>query len=195
MTILKSNYFGIVALVVILAYIMFSPINFFPNYPYLGRALLAAGIILITYCNMWLGILAVILILVMKQTDSFININQLFDEQNHLQKKVYYVPKKRHEPVPQNDTDFVPLNPMQPNAIQSSQPAKIPVLNLVSNQKTSNINKYSNLLRIENAVRPKSSKTIGSNMGIQTGLNKDYEPESNWPDGNAFKNPYSAAEE
>ena len=144
---------------------------------------------------MWLGILAVILILMMKQTDSFININQLFDQQNYLQKKVYYVPKKRNAPVPQNDTDFVPLNPMQSKAIQPSQPAKISLFPTRSNQKTSKANNYSNLLRIEDNVRPKSSKAIGSDMGRQTGLNRDYEPESNWPDGNAFKNPYSAAQE
>lgn len=192
MTLFKYNYFIILVLIII---IMFSHTNLFTNSSYLGRALLASLIILITCCNMWLGILAVILILTMKQTESFTNISQLFNQQNYLQKNVYYVPKKRDAPVPQNDTDFVPLNPMQSNAIQPSQPAKISVFPTRTNQKTSKANKYSNLLRIEDNMRPKSSKEIGSDMGRQTGLNRDYEPESNWPDGNAFKNPYSAAEE
>jgi hypothetical protein len=77
-------------------------------------------------------------------------------------------------------------------AIQPSQPASVSIVQ-PNKQKTTG-NNYHNLLRIEDTVRPKSSKTLGSDMGRQTGLNKDYEPESNWPDGNAFKNPYSAAE-
>ena len=162
------------------------------NDTYLGRLFIVAIILSLTYFNTWLGILSVAAIIYMKINEGFVNVNQLFNEQNHLQKDVYYVPKKREVPVPQNDTDFVPLNPMQSKAgaIQPSQPAKISLAHSEYKQKTK-VNNSPNLLRIEEAIRAKSSKS----MNVQTGLNKDYEPESNWPDGNAFKNPYSAAEQ
>jgi hypothetical protein len=163
---------------------------------YLGRTLLVASLLLLTLCSTWLGIFAVIILaLSYRFRESFSTVEQLFDQQNSLQKKVYYVPKREDVPVPQNDTNYVPLNPMQSKAgaIQPSQPAPISVVQ-PNKQKTTG-NNYGNLLRIEDTVRPKSSKMLGSDMGKQTGLNKDYEPDSNWPDGNAFKNPYSAAEQ
>lgn len=161
---------------------------------YLGRALFAVLIVLATSFNIWFGLFVVIATIVFfgfKSVESFTNVENLFDQQNHLQKHVYYVPKRREAPIPQNDTEYVPLNPMQSKAgaIQPSQPA--PVLEHANKTKTKTTgNSYQHLLRIQEMVRPKSSKS----MGIQTGLNKDYEPQSNWPDGNAFKNPYSAAE-
>lgn len=163
---------------------------------YLGRTLLVTSLLLLTLCSTWLGIFAVIILaLSYRFRESFSTVEQLFDQQNSLQKKVYYVPKRKDVPVPQNDTNYVPLNPMQSKAgaIQPSQPAPISVVQ-PNKQKTTG-NNYGNLLRIEDTVRPKSSKMLGSDMGKQTGLNKDYEPDSNWPDGNAFKNPYSAAEQ
>jgi hypothetical protein len=163
---------------------------------YLGRTLLVTSLLLLTLCSTWLGIFAVIILaLSYRFRESFSTVEQLFDQQNSLQKKVYYVPKRKDVPVPQNDTNYVPLNPMQSKAgaIQPSQPAPISVVQ-PNKQKTTG-NNYGNLLRIEDTVRPKSSKMLGSDMGKHTGLNKDYEPDSNWPDGNAFKNPYSAAEQ
>jgi hypothetical protein len=162
---------------------------------YLGRTLLVASLLLLTLCSTWLGIFAVIILaLSYRFRESFATVEQLFDQQNSKQKKVYYIPKRKDAPVPQNDTDYVPLNPMQSKAgaIQPSQPAPVSIIQ-PNKQKTTG-NNYHNLLRIEDTVRPKSSKMLGSDMGVQTGLNKDYEPESNWPDGNAFKSPYSAAE-
>lgn len=165
---------------------------------YLGRALFGILIIIATSFNIWFGLVAVIAAIVFfrftesfTSVGSFTNVKNLFNQQNHLQKHVYYVPKRREAPIPQNDTDYVPLNPMQSKAgaIQPSQPS--PILKHANKTKTKTTgNSYQHLLRIQEMVRPKSSKS----MGIQTGLNKDYEPQSNWPDGNAFKNPYSAAE-
>jgi hypothetical protein len=163
---------------------------------YLGRTLLVTSLLLLTWCNIWLGIFAVVILAISYRfRESFATVEQLFDQQNSLQKKVYYVPKRKDSPVPQNDTEYVPLNPMQSKAgaIQPSQPA--PVSMVQPNRQKTTGNNYGNLLRIEDTVRSKSSKMLGSDMGIQIGLNKDYEPESNWPDGNAFKNPYSAAEQ
>jgi hypothetical protein len=189
-----SNYNTSVIFILSLILIYFTAYSGSLN-SYLGRTLLVASLILLTWCNILLGIFAVgILAISYKFRESFATVEQLFDQQNSLQKKVYYVPKRKEAPVPQNDTDYVPLNPMQSKAgaIQPSQPAPVSIVQ-PNKQKTTG-NNYHNLLRIEDTVRPKSSKTLGSDMGIQTGLNKDYEPESNWPDENAFKNPYSAAE-
>lgn len=181
----KYNIFALV-IVIILGFYFVS--NKFLSYDsYLGRALFAGLIILTTYFNVWAGLLIVLIFIYMfGSRESFAN--PLFNQQNHLQKHVYYVPKRRDAPIPQNDTDYIPLNPMQSKAgaIQPSQPA--PVVKHVNKKTTGN--SYQHLLRVQEMVRPKSSKS----MGIQTGLNKDYEPKSNWPDGNAFKNPYSAAE-
>lgn len=200
----KHNMYVTIVVAILILYITLFYNKFAIYDSYLGRSLLAIIIILLTYYNTWLGIVAVIAIFFMSSSstslnpllkESFINVEQLFDQQNHLQKKVYYIPKRKEAPVPQNDTDFVPLNPMQSKAgaIQPSQPAPISIVQ-PNRQKTTG-NNYHNLLRLEDNVRPKSSKTIGSDMGRQWGLNRDFEPDSNWPDGNAFKNPYSAAEE
>jgi len=188
----KRNMYVIVA-ILLLCVSFFKEKNSIHD-SYLGRALIAIFIILVTYCNTLLGIVAVIGIFfyTFKQTEPFANVEQLFDQQNSLQKKVYYIPKKKDAPVPQNDTEYVSLNPMQSKA-GAIQPAEVGIVQ-PNKQKTTG-NNYHNLLRIEDTVRPKSSKMLGSDMGRQTGLNKDFEPESNWPDGNAFKNPYSAAEQ
>jgi len=183
----------VAAIIIIILLLLFS-MNMNVQQSYLGRALIVLFIILITYCNIWLGLLSVVAaIYLFGFKESFTNIHQLFDQQNQLQKHVYYVPKRKDSPIPQNDTDYVPMNPMQSKAgaIQPSQPAKV---EKHANKKKMTGNNYQNVLRAEEMVRPKSSKMIGSDMGKQTGLNKDYEPQSNWPDGNAFKNPYSAAE-
>jgi hypothetical protein len=185
--------YAILVLAIILIYIAFFSNKDLLSNSYLGRGLIVLGIILLTSCNVWLGLLAVLVtIFLSRRTESFININNLFNAQNHLQKKVYYVPKRSEAPVPQNDTDYVPLNPMQSKAgaVQPSQPARISVFEPKQGLKTRHGNNGSNLLRIEEMVRPKSSKT----MNYQTGLNKDYDPISNWPDGHAFKNLYAAAE-
>lgn len=195
----KHNMYVTIVVTILILYITLFYNKFAIYDSYLGRSLLAIIVILLTYCNAWLGLLAVFAIIFYlsssRFTESFINVEQLFDQQNHLQKKVYYIPKRKEAPVPQNDTDFVPLNSMQSKAgaIQPSQPASISIVQ-PTKQKTTG-NNYHNLLRLEDNVRPKSSKTLGSDMGRQFGLNRDFEPESNWPDGNAFKNPYSAAEE
>lgn len=181
----KHNIFAIIIVTIIIA--VFSSKLIITD-SYLGRALFASLIILITYLNIWVGLFTVLIVIYMIGTkESFAN--PLFNQQNHLQKHVYYVPKRREAPIPQNDTDYVPLNPMQSKAgaIQPSQPA--PIMKHVNKTKTTG-NSYHHLLRIQEMVRPKSSKS----MGLETGLNKDYEPKSNWPDDNAFKNPYSAAE-
>lgn len=181
----KHNIFAIIIVTIIIA--VFSSKLIITD-SYLGRALFASLIILITYLNIWVGLFTVLIVIYMIGTkESFAN--PLFNQQNHLQKHVYYVPKRREAPIPQNDTDYVPLNPMQSKAgaIQPSQPA--PIMKHANKTKTTG-NSYHYLLRIQEMVRPKSSKS----MGLETGLNKDYEPKSNWPDGNAFKNPYSAAE-
>ena len=184
----KHNIFA--AIIVVILVLSFSS-KFVIHNSYLGRALLATLIILLTYFNTWLGLLAVVATIgIFGSKEAFTN--QLFDQQNHLQKHVYYVPKTRDAPIPQNDTDYIPLNPMQSKAgaIQPSQPAQIVKHTNKINSSNSTGNSYQHLLRVQEMVRPKSSKS----MGLQTGLNKDYEPQSNWPDGNAFKNPYSAAE-
>ena len=182
-------YFIITLLIVILFILLHRNKNTIYD-SYLGRSLLATLIVLITYCNVWLGIIAVVIAIAMfSYKESFVNVSQLFDQQNHLQKHVYYVPKQKFAPIPQNDTDYIPLNPMQSKAgaIQPSQPARV---TSDANKMKKTGNSYQHLLRVEEMVRPKSSKS----MNYQTGLNKDYEPKSNWSDENAFKNPYSAAE-
>ena len=59
------------------------------NDTYLGRLFIVAIILSLTYFNTWLGILSVAAIIYMKINEGFVNVNQLFNEQNHLQKDVY----------------------------------------------------------------------------------------------------------
>jgi len=197
----KNNIFAMIVVAVIFIYFAFfsKKMNIYDSY--LGRTFLAILIVLLTYYNPWLGIvavLAVISIFGMTTTETFVNEWDLFKQQNQLQKKVYYVPKRKEAPIPQNDTDYVPMNPMQSaiGAIQSSQPAK------VFSQSQSKMggmyvkstgNNYDQVLRVQEMVRPKSSKTM--NLPRETGLNIDYDPAPNWPDGHAFENPYSLAQE
>ena len=189
----KHNMFAMIIVTLIILYFTFVSNKFAIYDSYLGRAFIAMLIILLTYFNTILGVIAVFVMIALfglTTVEPFVSQEQLFEQQNKLQKNMYYVPKRMSPPVPQNDTEYVPLNPMQSKAgaIQPSQPAPITKQDDSIPKKTGH--NYHNLLRIQEMVRPKSSKT----MNYQTGLNKDYDPESNWPDGNAFKNPYSAAE-
>jgi len=84
------------------------------------------------------------------------------------------------------------MNPMQSKAgaIQPSQPATLESEMQDNNTSKGRGNNYKNVVRVQELVRPKDSKSLP----IQTGLNKDYMPDPNWPDDHAFKNPYSAAQ-
>lgn len=190
----KHNVYAmiIVSLVVLYATVLSRKFAIYDSY--LGRAFLAILIISLTYFNTWFGIVAVfatIAIFGFSTVEPFVSENKLFEQQNHLQKKVYYVPKRSAEPIPQNDTDYVPLNPMQSKAgaVQPSQPAKVVTTKHAPKPKSTG-NNYQHILRIQEMVRPKSSKSMPSTCNN----NAVGDPQSNWPDNHAFKNPYSIAE-
>ena len=192
----SHNIYAMVLVACIICYLSFFSRKFFIYDSYVVRSFLAILIVLLTYFNTWLGIAAVlasIAIFTVNEPFTGMYANELFAEQNSLQKKVYYVPKPKHAPVPQNDTDYIPLNPMQSKAgaIQPSQPATLESELQEKHEKYKGKgNNYKNVVRVQELVRPKDSKSLP----IQTGLNKDYMPDPNWPDGHAFKNPYSAAQ-
>ena len=191
----NKNIYAVVLVACIICYLSFFSRKFFMYDSYVVRGFLAVLIVLITYFNTWLGIAAVlgsIAIFTVNEPFTGMYANDLFAEQNSLQKKVYYVPKPKHGPVPKNDTDYVPMNPMQSKAgaIQPSQPATLESEMQDNNTSKGRGNNYKNVVRVQELVRPKDSKSLP----IQTGLNKDYMPDPNWPDDHAFKNPYSAAQ-